>query len=83
MDVRRTDSGYALEGLTIEGQELDREAVYTVAVIGEMTLMLQDALETAGVTEYTLTETAYKQIIANRLADGRQLAAPTDYITLH
>ncbi len=83
MDVRRTDSGYALEGLTIEGQELDREAVYTVAVIGEMTLMLQDALETAGVTEYTITETAYKQIIANRLADGRQLAAPTDYITLH
>ncbi len=83
MAIRRTDSGYALEQLTVGGRELDREAAYTAAVVGDMTMMLQDALEAAGVTEYTVTETPYKQIIVNRLKDGRQLAAPTDYITLH
>lgn len=82
MTVKRTDTGYTLEGLTIGGRELDREATYTVATLGEMENMMDKALEAAGVTEYTRTENAYKQIVAERLAQGRQLAAPTDYITL-
>lgn len=82
MDVKKTDTGYALEGLTIDGRELDREAAYTVAVLGNMENMIGELLEEVGVADYELMETAYKQIVADRLAAGRQLAAPTDYITL-
>ncbi|MCM1568552.1 MAG: ABC transporter substrate-binding protein [Roseburia sp.] len=82
MDVRKTDTSYALEGLTIDGQELDREAAYTVAVLGNMENMIGEVLKEIGVADYGLTETVYKQIVTDRLASGRQLAAPTDYITL-
>ena len=83
MTVQRTETGYALERLTIDGQELDREETYSVAVLGSLSMLLQDALGAAGVSDYEQTAAAYKQIVANRLAEGRQLAAPTDYITLH
>ncbi|MCM1145751.1 MAG: ABC transporter substrate-binding protein [Blautia sp.] len=82
MTVTKTDVGYALEKLTIDGKELEQETVYRVAVLGNLENMVGDALEEAGVTKYTQTETAYKQIVTDRLASGRQLAAPTDYITL-
>lgn len=82
MTVTKTEDGYALEKLTIDGAELGRETVYRVAVLGNLENMVSDALEAVGVTEYTQTETAYKQIVTDRLASGRQLAAPTDYITL-
>ncbi|MCM1159439.1 MAG: extracellular solute-binding protein [Clostridium sp.] len=82
MDIKKTDTGYALDGLTIDGKELDREADYTVAVLGNMENMISEVLEEIGVVDYELTETVYKQIVTDRLAAGRQLAAPTDYITL-
>ncbi|MCM1501035.1 MAG: ABC transporter substrate-binding protein, partial [Clostridium sp.] len=82
MDIQKTDTGYALEGLTIDGQELEREAAYTVAVLGNMENMIGEVLKEIGVEDYELTETAYQQIVTDRLAAGRQLAAPTDYITL-
>lgn len=82
MDIKKTDTGYALEGLTIDGKELDREAAYTVAVLGNMENMIGEVLEEIGVADYELTETVYKQILTERLAAGRQLAAPTDYVTL-
>lgn len=80
--VRETDTGYILEGLTIDGRKPEQNAVYTVAVLGNLENMIADALQTAGVENYSRTETAYKQIVADRLAEGRQLAPPTDYITL-
>ncbi|MCM1236160.1 MAG: ABC transporter substrate-binding protein, partial [Ruminococcus flavefaciens] len=82
MSVKKTDSGYTLEKLTIDGEALEREEVYSVAVLGNMENMIDDALEAVGITEYTQVETAYKQIVADRLANGRRLAEPTDYITL-
>ena len=45
--------------------------------------MQKEALKSAGITKYTKSELAYEQIISDRLMNGRQLAAPTDYITLH
>lgn len=82
MEVEKNDEGYKLKNLTVDGQELDREEVYSVAVIGSVTLMLQDALEEAGVTEYSRWETDYEQIIVECLLKGKQLAKPNDYITL-
>ncbi len=83
MEIEKTDTGYKLEKLTIEGRELDKTQLYFVAVLGNEHMMLQDALTAAGVTEYEKAEMAYKEIIVDRLvSSGKQLAAPTDYITL-
>lgn len=82
MELTRTDTGYEVERLTVGGKEPDKKAVYTMAVLGSEILMQKEALEAAGITEYTRPDTDFKQIIAARLSDGKQLAAPTDYITL-
>lgn len=82
MTVKKTDAGYELTQLTADGSELDKEEVFTVAAIGNMTLMFEDAMEASGITEYQTSDTGYKQMIVNRLMDGRQLAEPESYITL-
>lgn len=82
MAVQKTDTGYALEELTVDGKALDREEVYTVAALGNLENMIGGILEEIGVTAYERTEIPYKQIVAQRLSEGRQLASPTDYITL-
>lgn len=83
MTVTKTDTGYRLEKLTIDGRDMDREAVYSVALVGNVALTLQDALKAVGVAEYSESEKGYKQIIAGRLAEGKQLAEPSSYITLN
>lgn len=83
MEVARKDKGYALERLTVGGEELDRNAVFSVAVLGSETLMQKEALEAAGVADYTKSGLSFKQIIVDRLAsEGKQLTDPVDYITL-
>ena len=83
MEIHKTDTGYAIDKLTIEGKELKPDEIYSAAILGNEVLMQKEALKSAGVTKYTKSELAYEQIISDRLMNGRQLAAPTDYITLH
>lgn len=82
MELEKTDGGYAVKRLTVNGQELDRAAVWSVVVLGNEVFMQKDALASAGVAAYEKIETAFKQIIVDRLVGGAQLAAPTDYIIL-
>lgn len=82
MTVQKTENDYLLEKLTINGSELNRKDVYSVTVIGSLTLMLQDAFDAVGITEYTKSEMDYKQIIAYLLSNRNQLAEPSSYITL-
>lgn len=83
MEVCRTEKGYALERLTVEGKDLDRNEVFSVAVLGSESLMQREALSAAGVSDYVKSDTSFQQIIVDRLAaEGKQLAAPSDYITL-
>lgn len=83
MEIARKDKGYVLERLTVGGKELDRNAVFSVAVLGSESMMQKEALAAAGVTDYTKSDISFKQIIVDRLSlEGKQLAAPTDYITL-
>ncbi|MCM1330791.1 MAG: ABC transporter substrate-binding protein [Ruminococcus sp.] len=81
MSVKKTADGYVPEKLTAGGNELDREKTYSVTVIGNLPLMLRDAFEEIGVTEYSEGED-FRKVISNRLAAGGQLAEPTKYITL-
>lgn len=82
MKIRRTALGYALEKLYAGDGELDRKRTYSVAVLGNGTVH-GDLLAAAGVTDYRLSGAVYKQLIAERLASGGQLAGPEDYITLY
>lgn len=83
MEVRKDGGAYKLERLTREGKDLDREAVYLTALLGNEALLLQDALEAAGAADYTKHAASFQDLVAGRLARGGQLAAPEDYITLH
>ncbi len=83
MVIRKTEDSYVVEQLTVDGQDMDRGQVYSMAVLGNEELMLREALAAAGIMDYTRTTKAYKQIVVDWLAqEGRQLVAPTDYITL-
>lgn len=82
MELRRTEEGYAVENLTVDGRKLDREAFYDLAVLGNEVMLQREVLAAAGVTEYQKEERAFQRIISQRLLEGRQLAAPADYITL-
>lgn len=67
----------------MDGSELNRTETYSLALLGNEELMMKEALQSAGITDYTKTQTTYKEIIVNRLAsEGKQLAEPADYITL-
>ncbi|WP_300861708.1 extracellular solute-binding protein [uncultured Oscillibacter sp.] len=83
MEVRRTEEGYVLEELRRDGGKLDRARTYSVALLGSELMMHGDLLAAAGITDYEEAETPFKQLVAERLAEGKQLAPPTDYITLH
>ncbi|MCM1307744.1 MAG: ABC transporter substrate-binding protein [Butyrivibrio sp.] len=81
MSVKKTADGYRLENLTVHGSSLDKDSVCSVAVIGNLALMVSDALEAAGVTKYSEAKD-YKQALTERLIGGKQLAKPDDYIVL-
>lgn len=83
MEVRRTEEGYVLEELRRDGGKLDRARTYSVALLGSELMMHGDLLAAAGITDYEEAETPFKQLVAERLAEGKQLVPPTDYITLH
>ncbi|MCM1167463.1 MAG: extracellular solute-binding protein [Lachnospiraceae bacterium] len=82
MTVERNGNGYGLKNITVNGADIEAERTYSVTVVGNLSLMLADALEAAGVAEYESYGAEFKQIVAERLAEGRQLAEPSDYITL-
>ena len=83
MEVRKTEEGYVLEELRRDGGKLDRARTYSVALLGSELMMHGDLLAAAGITDYEEAETPFKQLVAERLAEGKQLVPPTDYITLH
>lgn len=83
MELQRTDGGYSVEKLTVNGEELERKDTYSVAVLGNEFIMHKELLKSAGITSYHKAENTYKQIITERLKKGVPLAAPTDYIILH
>ena len=83
MDIRRTDDGYALNALTVDGKELDRSATYSFLIYGDVDWYMAKVMEVTGVTEVDTSGLKAEPCIVKRLVeDGGQLDAPTDYITL-
>ena len=83
MDVTKTDSGYTLNALTIDGKEMDRSASYSFLVYGDRDWYMTEVMKQLGISEVDTTGPKAEGYLMQRLVEeGGQLEAPTDYITL-
>ena len=83
MDITKTEEGYVLNGLTVDGEELDRSAKYSFMVYGDRDWYMTDVMEQIGVTEVDTSGPKAEGYLYMRLVEqGGQLEAPTDYIIL-
>lgn len=85
MQIKRTETGYELTGLTIDGEAIDETKTYTVCynLPGYYAKYIAAA---AGVTipddSLTVLPAIKDTLTQYLIADGRQFAAPTRYLTL-
>ena len=83
MDITKTDSGYTLNALTMEGKELDRSATYSFLIYGDRDWYMSTVMEEMGVSEVDTTGPKAEGYLMQCLVEqGGQLEAPTDYIIL-
>lgn len=83
MDMTKTDTGYTLNALTMEGKELDRNKTYSFLIYGDRDWYMTEVMEKMGVSEVDTTGPKAEQYLMQCLVEqGSQLEAPTDYITL-
>ena len=83
MDITKTDSGYTLNALTIEGEELDRSATYSFLIYGERDWYMSGVMEHMGISEVDSTGPRAEEYLLQRLVEqGEQLEEPADYIIL-
>lgn len=84
MDLSKNEeNGYVLNGLTVEGKELDRSAQFSVLIYSDRDWYLPVILEKIGCEEFNADIPNCNQYLYKRLVeDGGQLAEPTDYLKL-
>lgn len=83
MDVSRTESGYQLNALTVNGKELDLNAKYSVLLCSDYDWYVVDAMQAIECEDYIINDVHFEEYVFKRLIDnGGQLESPTDYITL-
>ena len=83
MDITKTDSGYTLNALTMDGKELDRNKTYSFLIYGERDWYMSEVMEQMGISEVDTTGPKAEGYLTQCLVEqGGQLEAPTDYIIL-
>ena len=83
MDITKTEDGYTLNALTIDGKEMDRSASYSFLVYGDRDWYMTEVMKQLGISEVDTTGPKAEGYLMQRLVEeGGQLEAPTDYITL-
>ena len=83
MDIARTQDGYRLNALTMEGKPLDRSRTYSFLIYGERDWYMTRVMEEMGVSQVDTSGLKTEPCLVKRLVeDGGQLEAPTDYITV-
>ena len=84
MDIARTESGYRLNALTMDGKELDRSRTYSFLIYGDRDWYMSKVMEEMGIAQVDTSGPKAEACLIRRLVDeGGQLEAPADYITLH
>ena len=83
IDITKTDNGYTLNALSIDGKELDRNKTYSFMAYGDVNWYLNLVTEKLGISEVDTTGPRMPEYLTQRLVEeGGQLEAPTDYIIL-
>ena len=83
MDMTRTDNGYTLNALTMDGKELDPSVKYSVLICSDYDWYVVNALKEIGCKDYENDDVHFEAYVFKRLIDNRgKLEEPTDYITL-
>ena len=83
MDITKTENGYTLNALTMDGKELDRNKTYSFLIYGDRDWYMSEVMEKMGVSEVDTTGPKAEGYLTQRLVEqGGQLEVPTDYITL-
>ena len=83
MDITKTENGYTLNALTVDGKKMDRDSKYSFLIYGDRDWYMTDVMEEIGVTEVDSTGPKAEEYLYMRLVEqGGQLEAPTDYIIL-
>ncbi|MDD6190207.1 MAG: 5'-nucleotidase C-terminal domain-containing protein [Firmicutes bacterium] len=83
MDISRTDDGYKLNKLTVNGKEMKDDAQYSVLICSDYDLYTMQALEKIGCTDYNNDDGPFEKYIYKRIVeDGGQLEEPSDYMTI-
>ena len=83
MDISKTDDGYMLNALTVEGKELDMDATYSVLVCSDYDWFTVDAMKAAGCDDYENDAVHFEEYVMKRLTEENgQLEKPSDYLTL-
>ena len=82
MEIQKEKNGYTVEKLTVQGKPMKQEQVYHMDILSGEHYFAGIILPELGI-DYTLQEETVKELIVQRLVGERkQLAEPTDYITL-
>lgn len=83
MDISRTEDGYKLNALTIDGEDLDRSKSYSFLIYGDRDWYMAEVMDKIGVSEVDNSGLKADGYIKQCLVDmGRQLSEPSDYIII-
>ena len=83
MDISRTEDGYKLNALTIDGEDLDRSKTYSFLIYGDRDWYMAEVMDKIGVSEVDNSGLKAEGYIKQCLVDmGRQLSEPSDYIII-
>lgn len=81
MEISKTDTGYTVDKITINGEEPEEGKTYSTVLRVDYEPDIEK-LEASGFTNYESLEQTMQQILKDKLAKGSDLCEPTDYITL-
>lgn len=83
MDITRTDDGYSLNELTINGEPLDKKATYSITLYNDLEWYMSEIMKEIGCSDYNKDlPQSYEYVKQHIVEKGGQLEAPTDYITV-
>ena len=83
MDITKTEDGYTLNAVTVNGEELDRGRTYSLMIYGDRDWYMAEVMDKLGIDEVDTTGPKAEQYLAQRLIEeGGQLEAPSDYIIM-
>ena len=83
MDITKTDTGYTLNGLTVDGEPMDKAAQYSVMIYSDRDWYIPVIMEEIGCEEFDSEIPGCNEYIQKRLVEEKgQLSKPSDYIII-